>query len=141
MPQDGRVQADGIAGIVCGRRGRRNRGLRGPNVEGERRGKYILYQKIKRIRLGLGSRKRKVSLIKNNVARDDDLASRKIKTPVALLGRRVTEKNTRCGARRQFMGSRGTKVRIAQATENSEDGVIWHFAVKEMIGNIIMYGR
>jgi hypothetical protein len=96
MPQDGRVQADGIAGIVCGRRGRRNRGLRGPNVEGERRGKYILYQKIKRIRLGLGSRKRKVSLIKNNVARDDDLASRKIKTPVALLGRRVTEKDTRC---------------------------------------------
>jgi hypothetical protein len=39
------------------------------------------------------------------------------------------------------MGSRGTKVRIAQATENSEDGVIWHFAVKEMIGNIIMFGR
>jgi hypothetical protein len=45
---------------------------------------------------GFGSRKRKVSLIKNNVARDDDLASGKIKTSVALLGRRVTEKDTRC---------------------------------------------
>ena len=82
-----------------------------------------------------------MSLIKNNVARDDDLASGKIKTPVALLGRRVTEEDTRCGARRQFMGSRGTEVRIAQATENSKDGVVWHFAVKEMIGNTIMYGR
>ena len=39
------------------------------------------------------------------------------------------------------MGSRGTEVRMAQATENSKDGVVWHFAVKEMIGNTIMYGR
>ena len=35
-----------------------------------------------------------MSLIKNNMARDDDLASGKIKTPVALLGRRVTEEDT-----------------------------------------------
>jgi len=34
-----------------------------------------------------------VSLIKNNVARDD-LASGKIKTPITLLGRRVTEEDT-----------------------------------------------
>jgi hypothetical protein len=81
-----------------------------------------------------------VSLIKNNVARDDDLSSRKIKTTVALLRRRVTEEDTRCRARRQFMGSRGTKVRIAQATENSKNGVVWHFAMEEMIGNTIMYG-
>jgi len=37
--------------------------------------------------------------------------------------------------------SRGTKVRIAQATKDSKDGVIWHFAMKKMIGNTIMYGR
>jgi hypothetical protein len=35
-----------------------------------------------------------VSLIKNNVARDDDLASGKIKASVALLGRRVTKEDT-----------------------------------------------
>jgi hypothetical protein len=46
--------------------------------------------------LGLGSLKWKVSLIKNNMARDDDLASGKIKTPVAFLGRRVTEEDTCC---------------------------------------------
>jgi hypothetical protein len=56
----------------------------------------ISCKKVKRIWSGLGSRKRKVSLIKNNVARDDDLASGKIKTPVALLRRRVTEEDTRC---------------------------------------------
>jgi hypothetical protein len=53
-------------------------------------------KKIKRVWSRLGSRKRKVSLIKNNVARDDDLTSGKIKTSVALLRRRVTEKGTRC---------------------------------------------
>jgi hypothetical protein len=82
-----------------------------------------------------------VSLIKDNVPRDDDLASGKVKTPVALLGRRVTEEDTRCGARRQFVGSRGTKVRIAQATENSKDGVVWHLAMEKMVGNTIMDGR
>jgi hypothetical protein len=35
-----------------------------------------------------------VSLIKNDVARDDDLASGKIKTLVAFLGRRVSEEDT-----------------------------------------------
>ena len=35
-----------------------------------------------------------MSLIKNNVSRDDNLASGEVKTPVALLGRRVTEKDT-----------------------------------------------
>jgi hypothetical protein len=62
-----------------------------------------------------------VSLIKNNVARDDDLASGKIKTSVALLGRRVTMEDTRYLARRQFVGGRGTEVRIAQATKNSKE--------------------
>jgi hypothetical protein len=46
--------------------------------------------------LRLGSRKREVSLIKNNVTRDDDLASGKIKTAVTLLGRRVTKEDTHC---------------------------------------------
>jgi hypothetical protein len=44
--------------------------------------------------MGLGGRKRKVSLIKNDVSRDDDLASGEVKTPVALLRRRVTEEKT-----------------------------------------------
>jgi hypothetical protein len=74
------------------------------------------------------------------MSRYDDLSSRKIKTTVALLRRRVTEEDTRCRARRQFMESRGTKVWIAQATENSKNGVVWHFAMEEMIGNTIMYG-
>jgi hypothetical protein len=39
------------------------------------------------------------------------------------------------------VGSRGSEVRIAQATKNSKDGVVWHLAVKKMIGNTIMYGR
>jgi hypothetical protein len=54
--------------------------------------------------LRLGSRKRKVSLIKNNVTRDDDLAIGKIKAVVTLLGRRVTKEDTRCRARGQFVG-------------------------------------
>ena len=56
--------------------------------------------KVKRVRVGLGSRKRKVSLIKNNVSRDYDLASGNVKAPIDLMGRRVTEKDTRRRARR-----------------------------------------
>jgi hypothetical protein len=49
--------------------------------------------------LGLGGLKRKVSLIENDVLRDDDLVIGEVKIPVALL-RRVTEEDTDRGARR-----------------------------------------
>jgi hypothetical protein len=41
-----------------------------------------------------------VNLIENDVSQDDDLAIGEVKTPVALLRRRVTEEDTRRGARR-----------------------------------------
>jgi hypothetical protein len=82
-----------------------------------------------------------VSLIEHNVARGDDLVGGEIKAPINLLRRRVAEKDTRGGAMRQFVGSRGTEVWIAQATKDPKGGVIWHLAVKQMIGNTVMYGR
>jgi hypothetical protein len=82
-----------------------------------------------------------VSLIEHNVARGDDLAGGEIKAPITLLRRGVAEKDTRGGARRQFVGSRGTEVWVAQATKDPKGGVIWHLAVKQMIGNTVMYGR
>jgi hypothetical protein len=71
-----------------------------------------------------------VSLIEHNVARGDDLAGGEIKAPITLLRRGVAEKDTRGGARRQFVGSRGTEVWVAQATKDPKGGVIWHLAVK-----------
>jgi hypothetical protein len=68
---------------------------RASKEDGASAGRMSCNKKIKRVRSRLESRKRKVSLIKNNMARDDDLASGKIKASITLLGRRVTKEDTR----------------------------------------------
>jgi len=88
VPQDGRVQPNWVAGVIQGSRLLNVRGGR------SRRGEDVLQQKIKIIRSRLGSHKRKVSLIENDVSRDDDLVIGEVETRVALLGRRVTEEDT-----------------------------------------------
>jgi len=39
------------------------------------------------------------------------------------------------------VASRGTKVRVAQASENSKDGVVRHLAMKKIVWDTVIYGR
>ena len=54
----------------------------------------------------------KTSLIEDHMARDDDALSGHVEAAVPLVGRGIAKKNTSCGARGEFVVSRGGQVRI-----------------------------
>jgi hypothetical protein len=58
------------------------------------------------------------------MARDNDAASGHVKTAIALVGGWVSEENTRSASRGEFVGGGGSEVRIAEASEDAEGGII-----------------
>ena len=61
----------------------------------------------------------KTSLIEDHMARDDDALSGHVEAAVPLVGRGIAEKNTCCGARREFVVSRGGQVRIIETPKDT----------------------
>ena len=61
----------------------------------------------------------KTSLIEDHMARDDDALSGHVEAAVPLVGRGIAEKNTCCGARREFVASRGGQVRITETPKDT----------------------
>jgi hypothetical protein len=54
------------------------------------------------------------------VTRDDDAASLKVETPIAFVGARIAEKDTRDRPGRQFVFGGGGLVGIAEATKDAQ---------------------
>jgi hypothetical protein len=59
------------------------------------------------------------------VTRDDDAASLKVETPIAFVGARVAEKDTRDRPGRQFVFGGGGLVGIAEATKDARSDIVW----------------
>jgi hypothetical protein len=74
------------------------------------------------------------------MARGNDAASGHVKTAIALVGRWVSEEDTRSGSRGEFVRGGGSKVRIAETSEDAKGGVIWDCVVKYLVRYLVLYG-
>lgn len=68
----------------------------------------------------MGKMRGKVGLIKHDVAGYYNFVSGEIETTVAMVIGWVTEEETFCGSKTEFMGSGEGEIRVGQTTENSK---------------------
>jgi hypothetical protein len=83
--------------------------------------------------------KRKGVFVKNDMARGDNAARRHVKTAIAAMGGRVTEKNARGGARSEFVGGGGRLVWVAETTEDPKVGVRRSLVVENGVWDTKVY--
>jgi hypothetical protein len=74
------------------------------------------------------------------MTRDENTTGRNVQTTIALVRSRVTKKNTGSGSRREFMRSRGTKIRITEATKNPKIRIIRNFVMQDLKRNGVVDG-
>jgi hypothetical protein len=66
----------------------------------------------------------KTSLVKYNIARNDDAPGLEIETAVPLVRGGITEKGTSCRARSELVASRGGQIAVAETPKDMKMGVI-----------------
>ena len=75
------------------------------------------------------------------MARYDDALGGHVEAPVPLVRRRITEKDTSCGAGSELVASRGGHVWVAEAPKNSEVGEVWRGVIQQRVGDGIVDSR
>ena len=75
------------------------------------------------------------------MSRDDYATRGEVETAITLMGGGISEEHAGGGARRQLVASCGGHVRLTEAPEDTEKGVIWWRAVQQREGDAILDGR
>lgn len=88
----------------------------------------------RRRRMGIG----KHCFIKNNMTRDDNFTTSKIKATITTLMGRIAEEDAGSGARSKFMRSSGREIMETYAAKNMEIGVIPGGVIKYLMGCILV---
>jgi hypothetical protein len=81
----------------------------------------------------LQSAKQKDLLNKGYVTRENNTPRHWIVTAIAFSSIWIVKKHARKGSRYEFLRSRSSEIRVAEATKYAENLIIWYLTVKKLI--------